>query len=87
MTVWEIYYASLVAMTLHPGYGREGTIKPTLEDCAKIADKMLCQLPGQPPSQPDRHTLPENNNSDPQIDRSDSKERWRKRPINTRWPT
>ncbi len=51
MEIWDIYYASLVAMTLHPGYNRPDTRKPTLEHCAKIADQMVeiaekrkCQL-------------------------------------------
>ena len=40
MTPWEIYFASLVAMTLHPGYTREETQKPTLSECAELADRM-----------------------------------------------
>ncbi len=41
MEVWDIYFASLVAMTLHPGAGTRGHHKLTIEDCAKIADEMM----------------------------------------------
>jgi len=48
MSPWEIYFASLVAMTLHPGYTREGTKKPSLTDCARIADEMCEYNPTYP---------------------------------------
>lgn len=41
MDAWEIYFASLVAMTMHPGYLRPDTPKPTLEELAELADKMV----------------------------------------------
>ena len=41
MTVFDMYFASLVSITLHPGYNRENATQPTLEDCADMASKML----------------------------------------------
>ena len=43
MTVWDVYFAGLVSMTIHPGFNREGTEKPTLEECADMADKMMLE--------------------------------------------
>ncbi len=40
-TAWDIYFAGLVAMTIHPGFQRPDTVKPTLEQCAEMADQML----------------------------------------------
>lgn len=40
MDPWDVYFATLVGMILHPGYQREGTQKLTIEDCAKLADQM-----------------------------------------------
>lgn len=36
-----MYFASLVGITLHPGYNREGTEEVTLKDCADMAAEML----------------------------------------------
>lgn len=41
MTTWDLYFATLVGMAEHPGYLREGTHKPTLEECAIKADEMM----------------------------------------------
>lgn len=41
MEVWDLYFASLVSFTAHPGYLREGTHKPTIEECAAMADAMV----------------------------------------------
>ena len=41
MNTWEIYFASLVAMTWHPGYSREDTKKPSIQECAAVADEMM----------------------------------------------
>ncbi len=45
ITVWDIYFANLVAMQEHPGYNRENATKRTLEECAEIADEMLKYRP------------------------------------------
>lgn len=54
MDTLDIYFASLVAMTLHPGYLKEGAVKPSLDDCLKISvealklkEDLLCQLQQQ----------------------------------------
>ena len=39
--IFDMYFASLVSITLHPGYNRENAVQPTLEDCAEMAAKML----------------------------------------------
>lgn len=41
MDVWDLYFSTLCSWHLHPGYLREGAVKPTLEECADIADEML----------------------------------------------
>ena len=41
MQIWDIYYAGLCAMLLHPGYNKPGTKIPTLEDLAAQADEMV----------------------------------------------
>ena len=41
MDVFDIYFSSLVAFTLHPGYEREGTERPTIKQCAELAQQML----------------------------------------------
>lgn len=38
---WELYYSTLCSWYLHPGYQREGTVRPSLEEIADIADEML----------------------------------------------
>jgi hypothetical protein len=40
MEIFDLYYASIVAMQFHPGYRRDGNFL-TLEDCAQIALDML----------------------------------------------
>jgi len=42
---WDIYFAGLVAMTIHPGFNKPNTPKPTLEDLAEMADQMLKYRP------------------------------------------
>ena len=41
MGVFDIYFASLVSMAMHPGYNRENVTQPTLEDCAEKAQEMI----------------------------------------------
>ncbi len=41
MLVWDIYYASIVAMTIHPGYTKENANPMNLKDAALFADLML----------------------------------------------
>jgi len=43
MTVWDFYFASLVAWRLHPGYLREGAQAPSLEEIADMVDSM-CEV-------------------------------------------
>ena len=41
--VWDLYFASIVGFTAHPGYEREGTKKPTVAEAAAIADQMMAE--------------------------------------------
>ena len=38
---WDDYFSTITGWTFHPGYYRENATKPTLEECASIADEML----------------------------------------------
>ena len=40
MTTWQIYFATLAAWRLHPGY-RKLNNAPTLRECAEMADEMM----------------------------------------------
>lgn len=38
---WDMYFASLASMNLHPGMKRDGAEPRTWEECAQIADQMV----------------------------------------------
>ncbi len=38
---WDIYFSGAVGWTLHPGHNKDQAKKPTLLDCADIADDMI----------------------------------------------
>ena len=41
MYVWDLYFAQVVGMNLHPGNLRPNATPMTLEECAELADKMM----------------------------------------------
>lgn len=41
MQVFDLYFASVVAMTLHPGFNKPDTHKPTLDELAELVEEMI----------------------------------------------
>ena len=41
MDKFDLYFAALAGWLLHPGYEREGTIRPTLDSIVYMAEQMV----------------------------------------------
>jgi len=41
MDLWDYYFGVLASWLLHPGYLREGTKVPSLEEISDLVDKMI----------------------------------------------
>jgi len=41
MEVWDLYFAAIVGMAIHPGFNRDNATKLSISECANLADDML----------------------------------------------
>lgn len=41
--VWDDFFCTIVGWTMHPGYYRENATKPTIPECADMADEMMAE--------------------------------------------